>query len=371
MKRVRIILRFVGGRLFFLPLIFAGLIVGSTSHPCDVPVFRYALERWPPDVYEVLILHRGELSLEEKQSVDRILKAIDEGDLPVNCFLDLIDLNTEEGSKIASHLPDEEIGASPWVIVSLPTLKWSKGIVWSGPLSADTVRQVIDSPIRQEIAKEITGGSTGVWLLLESGHEENDRKGRDLLNTHLAELEKTLEVSKPVPIRSAAVTTTSDSSEKWEELPLSFPIIPVKRSDAAESFLVKMLLKCEPDLEGETYASMPMAFPVYGRGRVLYALVGPGITEGNIREACQFLTGPCSCEIKELNPGMDLLITADWENYEGDPLVDDFLGTSTATEAPTLAESNSTFFRNTIVSLVLVLSIVLAGSFFVLRRIER
>jgi hypothetical protein len=341
------------------------------SLSCDVPVFRYALERWPPDVYEVLILHRGELAPEERQSVDRIQKAIDDGDLPVNCLLDLVDLNSEEGSKIGSHLPDEEIGALPWVVVSLPTLKRAKGIVWSGQLSAGTVRQVIDSPIRQEIAKKITGGSTGAWLLLESGNEEANQEAKKLLTEHLAVLEKTLEVSKPVPIRSAGVTTTSGSSEKWEELPLSFPVIPVKKSDPSEGLLVKMLLNCEPDLEDETYASMPMAFPVYGRGRVLYALVGPGITEGNIREACQFLTGPCSCEVKELNPGMDLLITADWENYEGDPLVDDFLGTSTATEAPTLAGSNSAFFRNAIVSLVVVLSIVLAGTFFVLRRSER
>jgi hypothetical protein len=32
-----------------------------------------------------------------------------------------------------------------------------------------------------------------------------------------------------------------------------------------------------------------------------------------MREAAEFLNGPCSCELKELNPGMDLLITADWD----------------------------------------------------------
>ncbi|TWW12353.1 hypothetical protein E3A20_01920, partial [Planctomyces bekefii] len=36
-----------------------------------------------------------------------------------------------------------------------------------------------------------------------------------------------------------------------------------------------------------------------GRGRVLYALVGDGIAEGTIAAACDFLTGPCSCQVKE------------------------------------------------------------------------
>jgi hypothetical protein len=31
-----------------------------------------------------------------------------------------------------------------------------------------------------------------------------------------------------------------------------------------------------------------------------------------IRSACDFLTGACSCEIKDKNPGLDLLMVADW-----------------------------------------------------------
>jgi hypothetical protein len=35
--------------------------------------------------------------------------------------------------------------------------------------------------------------------------------------------------------------------------------------------------------------------------------------DDEMREAAEFLNGPCSCELKELNPGMDLLIAADWD----------------------------------------------------------
>ena len=41
-----------------------------------------------------------------------------------------------------------------------------------------------------------------------------------------------------------------------------------------------------------------------GRGRK------PTITEEQVAEICWFLTGPCSCEAKALNPGADLLFNA-------------------------------------------------------------
>jgi hypothetical protein len=73
--------------------------------------------------------------------------------------------------------------------------------------------------------------------------------------------------------------------------------------------LVRMLLNTEDDLPGR---SDPMVFPVFGRGRAMPALIGAGITKENIGDAARFLAGPCSCEVKRDNPGVDLLMTADW-----------------------------------------------------------
>jgi len=55
-----------------------------------------------------------------------------------------------------------------------------------------------------------------------------------------------------------------------------------------------------------------MAFPVFGRGRALYALVGDGINKETIGEACVFLATACTCMVKEQNPGTDLILAADW-----------------------------------------------------------
>ena len=71
-----------------------------------------------------------------------------------------------------------------------------------------------------------------------------------------------------------------------------------------------MLLGSEEDL---AESKEPIAFPIYGRGCVLYALVGKGINAETIDEACAFLVGPCSCIVKEENPGVDLLVSADWD----------------------------------------------------------
>ncbi|MHC4325947.1 MAG: hypothetical protein ACYSUX_16880, partial [Planctomycetota bacterium] len=43
------------------------------------------------------------------------------------------------------------------------------------------------------------------------------------------------------------------------------------------------------------------------------ALVGEGINTDNLREAIAFITGPCGCEVKMLNPGVDLLMAENWD----------------------------------------------------------
>ena len=71
------------------------------------------------------------------------------------------------------------------------------------------------------------------------------------------------------------------------------------------------LLHSESDLATK-YRGEPMAFPIYGRGLILYALVGAGINEWTITKAAEFVTGPCSCEVKAGNPGTDILMGLDW-----------------------------------------------------------
>ena len=88
-------------------------------------------------------------------------------------------------------------------------------------------------------------------------------------------------------------------------------MLRVPRDDPPSSALVAMLIGSEPDLAERTD---PMVFPVFGRGRALLPLIGAGITAKNIHDSAAFLVGPCSCEVKEQNPGFDLLLAADWDD---------------------------------------------------------
>ena len=58
----------------FLHLLALGVLGACFSGPlswaCNVPVFRYALERWPADMYEVVVLHDGELSSADKDRLE-------------------------------------------------------------------------------------------------------------------------------------------------------------------------------------------------------------------------------------------------------------------------------------------------------------
>jgi hypothetical protein len=98
-------------------------------------------------------------------------------------------------------------------------------------------------------------------------------------------------------------------------------VIRVSRQDAQEATLIATLMGSEEDLKG--LEKEPMVFPVFGRGRALYALIGKGIRPETIEEAATFLIGKCSCQVKEQNPGIDLLFTADWKKLaKGSPLLD-------------------------------------------------
>ena len=80
--------------------------------------------------------------------------------------------------------------------------------------------------------------------------------------------------------------------------------------DAAEQAFVKMLAGPKPDA---ALQSGPWFSAVFGRGRALGAWPAEGFGEEQIDEVCGFLLGACSCEVKRMNPGWDLLLRADWD----------------------------------------------------------
>ena len=287
------------------------LVFATVTNACSVPVFRYALERWQPDTFQALVLYRGSLSEEQKKLIDTFDRS--EGKNRANVELVTVDLDAAPPPELLRLLEKQKETALPRILLMPPPFTGSAAPLWSGTLEDKTslagFNAQVDSPVRRETVKRLLAGDSAVWICLESGNKEADDKAFNLLDAQLAKLGKELKLPEQTP----EDLEDPDSQVRFEKLPvrIAFSTIRISRDNSQEKGLIDQLMKTEDDLLEES--GKPMVFPVFGRGRALWAYIGAGINEENIAEAAQFLIGPCSCQIKRQNPGSDLLLTADWE----------------------------------------------------------
>jgi len=288
------------------------LILGcfSFTQACNVPVFRYALEKWPADLY-TLVLYQKE-GVESSAAAEQWLREHLSAGTPINVHLQTMAVDSAAGMMAAA----EPITGFPWLEVYFPHRTAESRPIWSGRATAEHFHSVLHSPLRSLLAEKLLQGDALVWLLLRSGKDSLDCQARNRLQAALERAQRELSIpdtgvdshGNPIPVH------------EFKQLPVRFSFLELDRRSADEAFLRSCLLQVEPDL---TLLDEPMAFPVLGQGRVLYALVGPGINENNILESCRSAIGWCSCEVKELNPGLDLLLAADWSHPSMGRLVND------------------------------------------------
>lgn len=284
-----------------------------TTHAlaCSVPVFRYGLEHWAPDAYQVTVFKAGPLTDAERALLGKLSPGSH-----TNASTQIVDLNTAtaEQKELWSK------AGQPGLLVMPPVASPTKQPVWTAPsLTAESVAMIQESPLRKDIAQRLAEGDSAVWLLLESGDKAADDAAAKALEGYLTRAAETMELPKldDQDIKNGLVSVPD------EGLRLTFPMLRLRRDDPSEAFLVRCLLATEPDLKD---LKAPMVFPIFGRGRVLYSLVGRGITMENVTHAASFLLGSCSCQIKEQNPGVDLLMSADWKTLlKVDVLANDVL----------------------------------------------
>ena len=302
----------------FVALVVVG--VATVVLACNVPVFRYALERWRPDAYRVTVVHRGPLDDAAKKLLAEIDDQVEAGAL--NVAVRVVDVakpvdsdKSAEGDKSAEEETAAELAAlktflgesaTPKMLLQYPAYLRIAVPIASAEFNAATVKQTMTSPVRQQLVQRLTEGQTAIWLLLESGDKEKDDAAAKVITERLTQLEKELKLPE----------LTNDSADRlFSNVPLqvSFSLLRLSRSPE-ERTLMELLLRSEDDLAERPD---PMVFPVFGRGRALLPLVGAGITPDNVRDSAGFLVGACSCEVKELNPGFDLLLAAKWEELLG------------------------------------------------------
>jgi len=284
----------------FWILFLTGTLIVFSSHSvyaCSTPVFRYAMERWPVDYYEGIVIHNGPLA-----DNDPAAMLLQTGNAEfLNLRVSPVDLASPETGDLTGLLGGPVPETLPALVLWYPLCKGRAAPFWTGQFTPATIKALIQSPKRQELARCLTDGQTAVWIVIESGNATKDKAAMHLINQELEKATKKLN----------EMASALAEELQIPEISYEFSILPVSRSDPKEQMLIEMLLKSEPDLD--EYSNEPIVFPTFGRGRALFALVGEGINVDNLQEAIAFITGPCGCEIKMLNPGVDLLMAENWD----------------------------------------------------------
>jgi len=295
------------------------LCAATVALACDIPVFRYALERWPADPYHAVIFHRGELAASDQEVVDALRRASGANGGNANLIVHTVKVDQKMHPTMRALWQANETSALPQMVVTYPRSVTAPTAVWSGPLSAAAAEALLDSPARREIVRRLLDGHSAVWVLVDSGDAAKDTAAAKLLIEELAGMSKRLVLPMQPPAEDSGL---AEATSGGPELKIAYSMLRLARSGPTERFLRAMLLRSVSDLETE-YAGEPVAFPVFGRGRMLDAVVGRGINTRNILALCAFLAGPCACQIKDDNPGLDLLVSAAWDDSLGGPLVEE------------------------------------------------
>lgn len=273
---------------------------GSSAEACNVPVFRYALEHWRPDPYRGVLFHRGPLSAADQEQLEKLQAGA--GESKFNLTLRTVDLDGSPDAADRELLPAADDSSLPRLVIQYPAHLRVDKPVWSGLLGESELAALLDSPLRREVLKRLTSGQTAVWLMVDSGDAGRDDAAAAMLEQELKGLQTTLKLPE-------LTDSPEDAIQDGPPLRVEFSLLRVRRDDPTEQALVAMLVGCEEDLAG---LNEPLVFPLFGRSRAMLPLVGGGISPDNIRGSATFLSGACSCQVKELNPGFDLLINADW-----------------------------------------------------------
>ncbi len=194
----------------------------------------------------------------------------------------------------------------PWTVLLYPEGNEELPPLWSGPLKREWIGTLVSSPARTEIARKLSGGDSAVWALLTTGDKEKDSAALKTLETELAKLQTSIALPKEEDTQGGPMVRLRS------DLPLkiSFSVVQLSRRDPAEAMFVAMLSGMDKTFADPT---QPVAYPIFGRGRALVGLVGKQFNAETIEDATLFLTGACSCQVKELNPGVDMLFDTDWE----------------------------------------------------------
>jgi len=311
----------------------AGVVTPRVS-ACAAPVFRYVLERWQVDPFNLVIFSKDPQGEKERALQQLLQAACENPKAPINVKIQWANPDRLTDPNLRDIWALRHAGTLPWVVLAYPAQQAARSgrpaqkdasapgnvVAWAGPADPNLLTQcVLNSPARREIVRCLLSGDSAVWVFVSSGDTQHDAAALCSLTNQLRQVESALKLPEDEP----GAPATDPSLEVKSKLPLrvSFPVVQVRRNDPSESAFVTILDKARPMGFPE---GQPHAFLVFGRGRVMNGMGEAGLLSAEVKTQCEFLTGSCSCIIKEqlLRASFSIPLAADWTpaNNPGKPV---------------------------------------------------
>jgi hypothetical protein len=285
---------------------------------CNIPVFRFALERWKSDACELVVFFERPLLPAD----DALIGELEQASTLSGGFANLNVLRVDVSQTMDQELQDLWIATKQKTDLVLPaaivrSLKGKGQAInhWHGSLQELRAASLLSSPARSELLRRLQEGDSIVWLMIQSSDEKRNSAIRDILTAQCKQLPKSIQLPEGIGL---------PGSELYSEVPLllQFSVLEIAPEDPAEQYLIRQIsgVKFDAFRNGD-----PLIVPVFGRGRALEVIPADQLNPDLILELTEFLCGACSCQVKEQNPGFDLLLTTDWnlalfgEDAEGPP----------------------------------------------------
>lgn len=290
------------------------LLLSAAAVACNVPVFRFALERWQADASELVVFFDSKLVPEDEALVRELEESSVARGGSSNLAVIRQDVRgqmTPENQRLWESLQaagsTETSGGVKMPTLPLAVARAARGkdkVVnhWRGSLAQLREAGLLSSPVRDELVKRLQNGDAVVWLLIRSKDETLTAKAREVLKQQCEILPGEIELPEGIGL---------PGSELYSEVPLllQFSVLEVDPADSKETYLVRQLTGFQSEAAA---AGQPLIVPVFGRGRALEVIPGSELSAELIHDLTEFLCGACSCQVKEQNPGFDLLLTTNW-----------------------------------------------------------
>jgi hypothetical protein len=291
--------------------------VATPLSACKVPVFRFALERWPADNYAVVAIFNEK----PDQATSNALRELSESS--ANVTVESVDLQTLTEAELWGVEGLESTDQAPLLQVFFPERDGQRRLCWSGALTANNVRLWSDSPLRQQIASDIQSGVSAVWVFVEGPNADANAEMLNSVKESLAQASKQIAIPDGVIRREdAGKFLSANEGASMDDvlrsdipLKIEFSIRTLAYGNQDELAMNAMVAGFTGSISG------PFVFPIFGRGRMIEPLPPGQVEASSVLAACSYLVGECSCVIKALNPGVDLILNTDWQSVLGEQVV--------------------------------------------------